>query len=182
MDRWFPISTERLLLREYRPEDETEIHDYACDMEVVRLMPWGPNSLEQTREVLHGWLVKQQEWPRDAVTLAIELASEKRVIGGIELRTRGEERTGDFGYVIHRSYWGKGYASEALQAVAAAAFGKLGLHRLWARCDAENPGSYRVMEKLGMRREGHCLQDRQVRGEWRDSYHYAILQEEWAKR
>lgn len=179
MERWFPIATGRLLLREPRAADEADVHEYASDPEVVRFEPWGPNTPEVTRIVLNSWLKEQDQWPRDSVTLAVELVSEHRLIGTISLRLKGV--TADFGYAFNRRYWGRGYATEAARAVAGAAFGRLGVHRLWAGCDVRNQGSYRVMEKLGMRREGLFRKDVMVRGEWRDSYLYSILEEEWAR-
>jgi [ribosomal protein S5]-alanine N-acetyltransferase len=180
MDRWFPLETERLLLREFRAADEPDIHAYACDPEVVRLMIWGPNTPEMTRTYLEGVLEAQQRWPRPEVGLAVELTSERRVIGSIGLRIKdARNRTADIGYVLHRAYWGQGYMVEAARAVLDAGFRAVGLHRVWATCDPRNRASYRVMEKLGMRREAHFRKDVMEKGEWRDSYLYAILSEEW---
>jgi [ribosomal protein S5]-alanine N-acetyltransferase len=180
MNRWFPVETERLLLREFRAADEADIHAYACDPEVVRLMIWGPNTPEMTRIYLEGVLEAQQRWPRPEVALGIELTAERRVIGSIGLRIKDEKNsTADIGYVLTRAYWGHGYMVEAARAVLHAAFGVVGLHRVWATCDPRNRASYRVMEKLGMRREAHFRKDVMEKGEWRDSYLYAILREEW---
>jgi [ribosomal protein S5]-alanine N-acetyltransferase len=180
MTRWFPVKTERLLLREFRAADEADIHAYACDPEVVRLMIWGPNTTEMTRIYLDGVLEAQQRWPRPEVALGIELMTEGHVIGSIVLRIKDEKNsTADIGYVLTRSYWGHGYTVEAARAVLDAAFREVGLHRVWATCDPRNHASCRVMEKLGMRREAHFRKDVMEKGEWRDSYLYAILREEW---
>jgi [ribosomal protein S5]-alanine N-acetyltransferase len=180
MDRWFPIDTERLVMREFRASDESDIHAYASDPEVVRLMIWGPNTPEQTRAFLQTVLKAQEQWPRASVSLAMELRSERRMIGAIELRTRDDaNRTADIGYGLTRSYWGRGYMTEAVRAILDAAFRQLGFHRVWATCDPRNHASYRVMEKVGMRREAHFRKDAMKKGEWRDSYLYAILAEEW---
>ena len=180
MTRWFPLETKRLLLREFRAADEGDIHAYARDPEVVELMIWGPNTPEMTRSYLEGVLGAQQHWPRSDIALAIELAAEHRVIGSIALRIKDERNaTADIGYVLHRAYWGQGYMVEAARAVLDAAFLELRLHRVWATCDPRNRASYRVMEKLGMRREAHFRKDVMEKGEWRDSYLYAILREEW---
>ena len=98
MNRWFPLETERLLLRERRADDETAVHEYASDPEVVRLMIWGPNTREATREFLTRALAAQAQWPRTSVGLAIELKGERRLIGSIELRMSDEaNRAADFG-------------------------------------------------------------------------------------
>ncbi|HXX44653.1 MAG TPA: GNAT family N-acetyltransferase [Candidatus Acidoferrales bacterium] len=180
MDRWFPVETERLLLREFRAEDETDVHAYASDPEVVRLMIWGPNPPEVTKSFLAGVLKEQEQWPRPLVSLAIELKSNRRVIGSIGLRIKDEKnRAADIGYVLARAYWRHGYMSEAARGILNVAFGKLQLHRVWATCDVRNRESYRVMEKLGMRREAHFCKNEFEKGEWRDTYLYAILAEEW---
>lgn len=180
MNRWFPIETERLVLREFRADDENDIHAYASDPEVVRLMIWGPNTPEQTRTYLTNALAKQEEWPRASVGLAMELKSERRMIGAIELRMQDEvNRAAYIGYVLARKDWGRGYMTEAARAILDAAFRQLDLHRAWATCDPRNHASYRVMEKLGMRREAHFRKDVMEKGEWRDSYLYAILADEW---
>jgi len=161
MNRWFPIETERLLLREFRAGDESHIHEYASDPEVVRLMIWGPNTPEMTRTFLEGLLNAQERWPRPGVELAIERKEDHRLIGSIGLRIKDEaNRSADIGYVLNRSYWGRGYMTEAARAILDAAFRKLNLHRVWATCDIRNRASYRVMEKLGMRREAHFRKKR----------------------
>jgi [ribosomal protein S5]-alanine N-acetyltransferase len=180
MTPWFPIETSRLLLRGFRAADEIDVHEYASDPEVVRLMIWGPNSREMTRAFLARALEEQKEWPRNSVGLAIELKDEHRVIGSIGLRIKDEANRGaDIGYVLGRHYWGHGYMPEAARAVLDAAFLRAGLHRVWATCDPRNRASYRVMEKIGMRREAHFVKNAFEKNEWRDSYLYAVLAEEW---
>ncbi len=180
MDPWFPIETKRLLLRELRADDENDIHEYASDPEVVRLMIWGPNTRETTREFLERALQSQTAWPRPEVGLAIELKSERKLIGSIGLRMKDEtSRAADIGYVLNRNYWGHGYMTESTRAVLDVAFKQLKLHRVWATCDMRNRASYRVMERLGMRREGAFVKIAMEKGEWRDTYLYAILAEEW---
>ncbi len=183
MDRWFPIETDRLLLREFRADDEQAIHAYASDPEVVRLMVWGPNTPEMTKAFLAAALKEQEQWPRPFVSLAIELKSERRVIGSIGLRIKDEKnRAADIGYVLARAYWRQGYMLEAARTILDAAFRTLDLHRVWATCDVRNRASYGVMEKLGMRREAHFRRNKFEKGEWRDTYLYAILVEEWLER
>jgi ribosomal-protein-alanine N-acetyltransferase len=180
MTAWYPIETKRLRVRDFHARDENDIQEYAGDPEVVRFTSWGPNTLGVTRTVLTGWLEEQQRQSRDSFTVAIELKSESRLIGTIRLGLGKEShRTADFGYSLNRRYWDRGYATEAARAVIDAAFRQLGLHRVWATCDIRNHGSYRVMEKLGMRREAWFRKDVLQKGEWRDSYLYAVLAEEW---
>jgi RimJ/RimL family protein N-acetyltransferase len=115
--------------------------------------------------------------------LAIVLKAAERLIGGCRIEIRSAAHgSGDVGYVLDRQHWGHGYMTEATRALVGFGFGRLALHRIWAACDVDNHASARVLEKLGMRREGHLRQSRRQQGEWRDSYLYAILEPDWRER
>jgi len=177
---WHPLRTERLLMRDFRHTDLEVVHAYGSDPEVARYMEWGPNSLEDTRLFLDRALANQAAWPRLDFGLAMEFAETGVVIGSINLCLRdAASRTAEIGYCLHRDYWRQGIAHEASRALVDVAFKTLGLHRVFATCDVRNVGSFGVMEKLGMRREGQFLQDREIKGAWRDTYLYAVLAEEW---
>ncbi len=180
-ERWFPLRTERLLLRDFEAGDVEDVQAYAADPDTVRYMDWGPNSPEETRAFLGLRIDEQMIWPRREVSLAVEVASAGRVIGAIRLGL-DNHGGGDFGYSYGSPWWGRGYASEAALALATAAFDTLGLHRLWATCDARNTGSIRVLEKLGLRREGTLRSNQNAKDGWRDTHLYAILDDEWAAR
>ncbi|HWA63395.1 MAG TPA: GNAT family protein [Caulobacteraceae bacterium] len=182
-ERWLPLETPRLILRDVRETDFDDIHAYATDPEVVRYMFWGPNTPEVTRKVLDGWLKDQRRWPRKVVNMAAEHRADGRMIGAVRFAVI-DAKTGtcDFGYSFHRAYWNQGLATEAAGAVVDLAFGRLGLRRVFATCDARNTGSWRVMEKLGMRREACFRQDTRAQDGWRDTYLYALLADEWRAR
>jgi ribosomal-protein-alanine N-acetyltransferase len=182
MTPWLPLETEHLLLREFRADDEAGIHEYASDVEVVRFAAWGPNDPLMTMANLARRLIEQARWPRDSVDVAVELRGDCRLIGIMRLTIlESQNKTADFGFTFNRRYWGNGYATEGSRALLEVGFLKLGLHRIWATCDVRNHASYRVMEKLGMRREALFQKDVLQKGEWRDSYLYAILADEWLR-
>jgi RimJ/RimL family protein N-acetyltransferase len=83
------------------------------------------------------------------------------------------------GYCLHQDVWSMGYGTEAARAQLEFAFQQLGLHRVWAGTDPDNAASARILEKLGMTREGHLRENVQVRSEWRDTIVFAILEREW---
>jgi RimJ/RimL family protein N-acetyltransferase len=177
---WFPIRTERLLLREFAQDDFDDVHAYATDTAVVRFMDWGPNTLSETHYFLGRTLEAQKRWPRPDVNLAIEHLADRKVIGSIRLGVKDEAgRTADIGYSIASRYWRQGIGTEAARAMLQTGFEVLKLRRIWAECDVRNAGSYGIMEKLGMRREAHFRQDKPARDGWRDSFLYAILADEW---
>ena len=177
---WHPVRTERLLLRDFRPTDFDAVHAYGSDPEVARYMEWGPNMPDDTRFFLGRALANQAAWPRLDFGLAIEHIEAGMVIGSINLRLcDAGNRTAEIGYSLHRDHWRQGITYEAARALVDIAFGTLGLHRVIATCDVRNTGSFSVMEKLGMRREGLMRQDREIKGAWRNTYLYAVLAEEW---
>ena len=84
------------------------------------------------------------------------------------------------GYGVAPAHAGRGYATEIARALLDLAFGELGVHRVTAGCFADNTASWRVMEKLGMRREQHGVRDSwHADLGWVDGYTYAMLGEEW---
>ncbi|MDP2214278.1 GNAT family N-acetyltransferase [Phenylobacterium sp.] len=174
------LETERLILRDFRLEDTEAVHVYGSDPEVTQFMPWGPNSPQDTAAFMARVLEQQATWPRLDLGLAIELKSEAQVVGSIALHLRDvPNATVEMGYVLRRDLWGLGLVTEAGRAMIDMGFGVCGLHRIVASCDVRNVGSYRVMEKLGLRREGRLRKDRMIGAEWRDTYVYALLDEEW---
>lgn len=180
---WFPLETERLRLREFRAEDHDDVHAYASDAKVARFMDWGPNTPEITAEFLGRQLKSQETWPRPDVSLAMELKATGAMIGSIRLwLVDATNRTAEMGYSLGRPYWRQGLATEAATAMLDAGFAAMNLHRVVATCNVRNRGSWGVMRKLGMRREGRFLRDRMIKGAWRDTYLYALLSEEWAAR
>lgn len=178
--RKLTLLTDRLLLRDFVKADWRAVHEYASDPDVVRYMPWGPNSVDETKAFVSRALAGQREAPRTKHELAVILREQGRLIGGCGIRVSApSDRRADMGYCLHREFWGAGYATEAAVALLEFGFGRLGLHRIVATCDVDNAASARVLEKIGMRREAAFREDSLMRGDWRDSYLYAILEDEW---
>ena len=165
------------MLRDFGQDDAAAVHDYASDPETVRYMSWGPNSETDTADFIQRTLASQQLEPRLLWGLAVVRRSDDQLIGGCSIRICGNEDA-EIGYTLARSIWGQGYGTETAQALVAVAFEQLGLHRIWATCSTENVASARVLEKAGMRREGHLRQHLRRQGGWTDSYLYAILKSE----
>ena len=86
MEKWFPIQTDRLLLREFTAADEPDVHEYGGDPVVSRYVDWGPNTPEVTHQVLLDRLGQQLKWPRDEINLAIELRPTGKHVGAFGLR------------------------------------------------------------------------------------------------
>ena len=115
-----------------------------------------------------------------SVQFAVVLRTEGRLIGACTIAVRTDElHQGELWYLMNRRYWGHGHTTEAARAVLEYSFKELELHRVYATCRAANLASIRVLEKLGMRREGHLREHRWMKGRWQDSFLYAILDREW---
>ena len=169
------LRTPRLLLRPYRSDDVDDVLAYATDPEWNRYLgvpePYTRRSAEEF--VARCILVDGEtrfEWA---------IVHEGRVSGGISLRVYGSG-SAEMGYSIARPLWGRGLTTEAATAVIAHGFEKLGLARIQAAADIRNEGSWRVMEKLGMEREGVMRSNRLVRDTRVDDVFYAILREGWS--
>ena len=173
------IRTERLLLRDLRSSDEEAVHDYSSDPRVVQYMDWGPNTDNDDKEFLERALIARKEKPRRDFTLAIVMKESNRLIGSCGIHeSNPADREGWIGYCLNRHHWGRGFGTETAKALLDFGFDILRLHRIFATCMPENIASAHVLEKAGMRLEGHFRQNRWVKGKWRDSLLYAILDED----
>ncbi len=142
-------------------------------------MSWGTNDERATREYL---IECEKEWSREVVRnyeFVMVLKETGKVIGGCGLYLSDDRRQALLGWILHRDYWKNGLTPEAGRAMIDYGFSTLGLHRIHVTCDAQNYGSRRVMEKLGMRREAEFKKVCLCHGEWHDKYEYGILEEEW---
>ncbi len=171
------LRTKRLLIREFLESDFDQVHAYAQDPEVCRYMPWGPNDVAATKAYLDLVLSQQRDEKRDAYEMAIcHLTDPGFVIGGVGMRLKSEtDRSADLGYILRRSEWGKGIVTEAATALLNHGFSAFNRHRIWATADVDNIGSQKVLEKIGMQREGRLRDKTNLRGEFRDSFLYARL-------
>jgi RimJ/RimL family protein N-acetyltransferase len=178
-----PIDTARLRLRFLVPEDLAAVHAIESREDVCRWLYWGPRSEEETRVALERRIARARDAAETGVTFAIELRESGVLVGHVGVTLGApEHRGGEIGFIVHPDHGGRGYATEAAQAVLALSFGAYGLHRVEGRAEARNVASLRVLEKLGMRREGHLVENEWVKGEWQSEVVYALLAHEWAAR
>ena len=174
------LRTERLLLRDFEPDDWPAFHDVESRAEVTRYQSFEPRTVAESRAYVAAACNEAKKDTRETYDLAVILVSEDRLIGrcGLGL-TEPDLGEGMLWYTMHPSYWGRGYATEAARGLVDFGFRELRLHRIWADCDPANVASGRVLEKLGMRREGYLLENAWIKGAWADSLIYAILDREW---
>ena len=172
------IETKRLLIREFTLDDFEAVHRYATNPNVVKFMAWGPNTEAETRNFLQSKLQSHVLKPRVSYDLAITVDGTPIGGGGLTIHDLKSDEA-ELGYCIDEPYWGKGFGTEFAAAMIGYGFEELLLHRVLAKCDPENHGSYRVMEKNGMTKEGHLRENLKIRGQYRDTLIYGILRHEW---
>ncbi|MFT4038762.1 MAG: GNAT family protein [Thermomicrobiales bacterium] len=174
------LQTARLLLREFAEDDWPAIHAVESLPEVARYQNFDARTEAESRAYVREAIEAAQETPRETWDLALVELGSGTVIGRCGFAvTNPEQREAVLWYTLHPDHWGQGYTTEAAVAALDFAFGELRLHRVWAECDPRNTGSWRVLEKAGMRREGHLVENVWLKGEWCDSLLYAVLGREW---
>ena len=183
MDEFQPLYTKRLTLRRFREADAESFLAYRFDPVVARYQTWDTCTLGQAL----GFIREQQTvLPGTSGTwfqYAIALKESDALIGDCGLYTHHDDRRqADIGYTLARDVQGQGYATEAVTRILDFVFEELEMHRIIAMVDCENSASVALLERLGMRREAHFIQNFWFKGRWSDEYWYAILRDEWLAR
>lgn len=174
------LQTERLLLREFVPEDWTAVHTYQSDPLYLRYYEWNSRTEADVRAFVQMFIDWQQEQPRTKFQLAVIHQADGRLIGNCGIRINNlARREANIGYELDSRYWNRGYATEAARVILQFGFTELNMQRIWAKCVAENRGSARVLEKLGMRLEAHELKREFIKDVWHDHLIYAIDVRHW---
>jgi len=176
-----PLETKRLLLRPFVAEDFDAVFTMQSRPDVARYLYWHARNEDEVRTALDkkiaGTAIRSES---DALFLAAVLKSTGELVGDIVLHwISREHRTGEIGFIVHPDHQGHGYATESVRVLTRLAFEDLQLHRVIGRAEARNIASARVLEKLGMRREAHLIENEYVKGEWQSELVYAMLDREW---
>lgn len=161
------IETARVILRRFEMSDADDAFAYAKDPDVSKFLPWEPHkSIEHSRAFI-GSVIDAYEAGK-VCTWAIEYKPEKKVIGGFSYHNWHQAfQRADFGYAMGKNYWNQGIMTEILTRMLAFGFETMGLNRIEATADDLNIGSWRVMEKCGMRQEGLFRQHMFYKGHFR---------------
>ena len=177
------LTTARLRLRPFQESDLVEFSAYRSDPAVARFQGWSaPFSRDQARAFLEEMQRTRPGSPGAWFQLAIERQAQPGIIGDCGFQVLEDEpRQAQIGFTLARPFQKQGYAAEAVRALLDFLFSQYELHRVTAICDALNLASATLLERLGMRREGHHLQNVWFKGAWGDEFSYAILQSEWRR-
>jgi ribosomal-protein-alanine N-acetyltransferase len=174
------LETDRLILRDFVKDDWQRVLEYQSEPLYLRYNPWVERTPDAVQDFV-GWFLDQQiQKPRLKYQLAVILKSNSQLIGNCGVRMdKADEIEANIGYEFDPTYWKQGYATESAHAIVGFGFKHFGVHRIWADCVADNIGSAHVLEKLGMKLEGHLREKEYFKGRYWDALIYAILEEEW---
>lgn len=179
MENYPILSTIRLILRQFRPEEAMVVRSLAGSYEIAHGCLTVPHPYGI--EIAQAWIASHEEWFREKtqVVFAITRKEDGWIIGAAGLMNELDHNRAEIGYWIGLPFWGHGYATEAAEAVLKYAFEGLKVHRVTASYFRRNPASGRVIEKIGMQREGvlrnHILKE----GIYEDVIVCGILDTEW---
>ncbi len=177
------METERLVIRRFVPDDWKDLYEYLSVPEVVQYEPYDVMDVDTCIQIAKN----RSELDQCKKFWAVCLKSSNKMIGQIYFDIIGPKKffTFELGYVFNPFYYGNGYATEVCRRILQYGFEELSAHRIIAETDVKNIASWRLLERLRMRREAHRKQDVFFKmnntGEciWKDSYQYALLREEW---
>ena len=180
----WPLETERLVLRPFERSDLAALYAIHGDEANALYLYNEARTREQVDELLErkiaGASIRAEG---DWLSAAAVLRDTGDVVCDVVLHWASEtHKQGEIGFIAHPAHQGHGYTTEAAQPLLAFAFETLGLHRVIGRLEPRNAASARVLEKLGMRREAHFVENEWVKGEWQSELVYAMLAREWTSR
>lgn len=171
------MNTERLTIRRFTADDFNDVFEYLSDPEVVKYEPYPAVTPKQGCEYLERMMNSTDFW-------AVCLTDGGKQIGQVYLAEK-DQNTWEVGYVFNSRYQHRGYAFEAVDRLLSHVFADCGAHRVFAHCNPENVPSWKLLERLGFRREAHLKQnvyfqtDEHDNPLWQDTFEYAVLSVEF---
>lgn len=177
------LKTGRLVLRPFEERDAAAFAAYRNDPLVAEYQGWElPYTPQQVAEFVATMRGREPATPRQWYQLAIERRDSGAMIGDCGFVVLGDGRQAEIGFTLAREQQGQGYGAEAVGRLLDYLFGELQLHRVQANCDVLNPASARLMERVGMRREAHFVENCWMKGRWTSEFWYGLLRREWLAR
>jgi len=176
-----PITTDRLRLRTFEGKDFDALMAYSTLPEAQRYLDWKARDHVDVKDALEA-MSRQVALnrPGDTLALAIERKADDTIIGHISLHWHDATAAqAELRCVLNPVYRRQGYGHEAADAAITLGFDVFHFHRIFARCDARNTASARLLKGLGMRLEAHYREHALFQGEWDEELHFAVLDREW---
>jgi RimJ/RimL family protein N-acetyltransferase len=180
----FCLETSRLKLRSFQDSDLETFLAYRNDPLVAQYQCWDvPFPRESAVQFIEWMKAANPESLGEWFQVVVELKSTREMLGDVAFCTTSyDDRQAFVGYSMASLYWHHGYAFEAVERLLKYLFEERNLHRVIAECDVDNAASWKLLEKLGFRREAHLFENIFFKGKYGSEYHYAMLAREWQKR
>ncbi|HEX7241359.1 MAG TPA: GNAT family N-acetyltransferase [Longimicrobiaceae bacterium] len=178
-----PLDAPRVRLRRFTRADLPAFVAYRADPEVARYQSWDSFTEADGEAFLAKQLGLDPGVPGTWFQFAVEAKDTGALLGDCALHVQADEpRIAEVGFTLAREHQGRGFGREAVERLLDFCFGQLKLHRVIAVVDCENAAAVALLERVGMRREGHFLENVWFKGRWGDEYLYALLAREWRER
>ena len=177
------LESERLIYRKLNEDDFPIVFDWVSNTENMKYRE-GPLNESQARGYLN-WMIDNTNTENLVdFNYAVARKSDNKLIGSVHLLHLPDNP--EAGWTLHRDYWRQGYGTEMGRTMLKLGFDVFNFRRIIAICDAGNEGSYKIMERIGMRREAYFVKSKKgnsmLNQEWRDEVLYAILRDEWVEK
>jgi len=176
------IETERLILRKFKESDAETFFSYRTNPQVALYQGegWIDYKLEQAVEFVKEQMNFEPGIPNTWFQIAIELKDTGNLIGDLAIHTLPQDTNQvEIGFTLNPMYQNKGFGIEVVKCLLGYIFNVLNKHRVIAITDVRNKPSIKLLEKIGMRKEGHFIKNAWNKGEYTDEYLFALLKEEW---
>lgn len=175
------LETKRLLLRSFQDDDAAAFAAYRSDPAMAKYQSWTtPFAVESARQFITDNIAAAPGTPGEWYQIAIEQKESGQLIGDCVFHILAEDQQqAEIGYTLAGKCQGLGYALEAVTRLLDYLFGEIKLHRVTAICDVQNLRSMQLLERLGMRREAHFVENIWFKGAWGSEYVYGLLRWEW---
>lgn len=166
-----------MILKSIALADLKNIHELHLLPETDQYNTLGiPKNLDDTKRIVENWIAENNDESQNHFTFKVELNGTNQFIGLIAMNLGTHRfKNAEIWYKFHVDFWGKGYATEAVNKILDFGYNELHLHRIGAGCAINNLGSIKVLEKVGMTREGQKRKVLPLKDGWSDNFEYAIL-------
>jgi RimJ/RimL family protein N-acetyltransferase len=177
------FETPRLEARPFAPADVPAFVAYRANPDVARYQGWSDYTTELGTRLVQDMQGAQPGVPGEWYQFALVDRTTGTLVGDLALKVdEHEPREAEVGFTLAPEHQGKGYGTEALRALLGYSFEAFGLHRMIAVTDALNLPAAALLERVGMRREGHFIENVFFKGAWGSELLFAVLEREWKGR
>lgn len=176
------IRTDRLILRKFKESDAETFFNYRTNPQVVLYQGegWVNYKFEQALKFVLEQMNFEPGIPDTRFQIAIELKDAGNLIGDCAIHTLPQDTNQiEIGFTLNPMYQNEGFGTEAVKCLLGYIFTVLNKHRVIVITDVRNKNSIKLLEKIGMRKEGHFIKNAWNKGEYTDEYLFALLKEEW---